>query len=173
MKELPKQPEGSSLHHQGKCQVPLTESSKNSSNGTRRHTTSWASLAPRRFFPDVFPCNYWVCLMVGAQEVGEIEMLNGNCVWLFVGTSLSKQMKWEQNPWPTLKGVDEHPGIYASKWFPNSLFIFRHLNFLRKLPRGCNSKLIEPSASALAHWKNIWLQSFDARPLALQPVVNH
>lgn len=45
------------------------------------------------FSGGVLPCNYWICLMVGVQEVGEIEMLM-EIVWL------SDEVR--RNPWPTL-----------------------------------------------------------------------
>ena len=89
-----KQPEGSSLHHQGKM--------PSAPDGVQQKLQQWHE-APHHelgqsgakvFFRRFFPCNYWICLMVGVQEVGGSWNVNGNCLtFCFVGTSLSKQMR--------------------------------------------------------------------------------
>lgn len=50
------------------------------------------------FSGGVFPCNYWICLMVGVQEVGEIRNVNGNCLTFWWGKKKSLT-----NTWPLMK----------------------------------------------------------------------
>lgn len=66
----PQTTRGSSLHHQGKM--------PSAPDGVQQKLQQWheaphhelGQSGAKGFFPDDFPCNYWICLMVGAQGSG-------------------------------------------------------------------------------------------------------
>ena len=77
--------------------------------------------------------------------------VNGNCL-TFCWYKSVKTNEVRKNPWPTLRGVDENPGIYLPndlQILHGALFIFRRLNFLEN----CHVGAIPNSSSRVhLHW---------------------